>query len=39
MPVQAREPYGGLLGEKLWRNDSRQPMLNPENEPKFQNGK
>lgn len=34
--IQTREPYDCLLGEKLWRNDNRQRMFNPENEPKFQ---
>ena len=34
--VQVEPPYDCEIGEKLWRDDPRQRMYNPENEPRFQ---
>lgn len=34
--AQAKPAYDCAIGEKLWRNDPRQHLFNPENEPKFQ---
>jgi len=35
--AQAKPDYDCLIGERLWREDGRQHMYNPENEPKHRN--